>query len=107
MSVAMPWIDACATDDIDPEDLIRFDHGGRSYAIYRSPEGGFYCTDGLCTHEQVHLCDGLVMGHEIECPKHNATFDYRSGKARRAPACIDLRTHPVRVEGGRVLIDIA
>ncbi|MFM1863306.1 MAG: hypothetical protein RLZ26_1828, partial [Pseudomonadota bacterium] len=27
--------------------------------------------------------------------------------ARRAPACIDLRTHPVRVEGGRVLIDIA
>jgi len=30
MRAPMPWIDACATDDIDPEDLIRFDHGGRS-----------------------------------------------------------------------------
>ncbi len=24
----MPWIDACATTDIDAEDLIRFDHAG-------------------------------------------------------------------------------
>jgi hypothetical protein len=26
------WIDACATDDIENEDLIRFDHAGSSYA---------------------------------------------------------------------------
>ena len=32
------WIDACATDDIDEEDLIRFDHDGRTFAIYRSPD---------------------------------------------------------------------
>ena len=31
------WIDACATDDIDAEDLIRFDHGGATYAIYHAP----------------------------------------------------------------------
>ena len=33
------WTDACATDDIDPEDVIRFDHGGRTFALYRSPGG--------------------------------------------------------------------
>ena len=65
------WIDACATDDIEEEDVIRFDHDGRTFAIYRSPEDAYYCTDGLCTHEQVHLADGLVMDATIECPKHN------------------------------------
>jgi 3-phenylpropionate/trans-cinnamate dioxygenase ferredoxin subunit len=102
----MPWTDACATDDIDPEDLIRWDHAGRTYAIYRAPEGTFHATDGLCTHEQVHLCDGLVMGHLIECPKHNGRFDYRTGEARRAPVCVNLRTWPVRVEGDRVLVEV-
>ena len=100
------WIDACATDDIDAEDVIRFDHGGRTYAIYHSPDGAFYCTDGLCTHEQVHLAGGLVMDNVIECPKHNGHFDYRTGEALRAPVCIDLATYPVRVENGRVLIAI-
>lgn len=101
------WIDACATDEIDEEDLIRFDHGGRTFAIYHSPEGKFYCTDGLCSHEQVHLADGLVMGHLIECPKHNGQFDYRTGEAKRPPVCVNLRTYPVKVEGGRVLVEVA
>ena len=38
----MPWIDACATDDIDEEDLIRWDHAGKTFAIYHSPEGEFF-----------------------------------------------------------------
>lgn len=98
------WIDACATDDIEEEDVIRFDHGGRTYAIYRSPEDEYFCTDGLCTHEQVHLADGLVMDHLIECPKHNGQFDYRTGEPKRSPVCEALATYPVRVENGRVLI---
>jgi 3-phenylpropionate/trans-cinnamate dioxygenase ferredoxin component len=60
----------------------------------------------LCTHERAHLADGLVLDNLIECPKHNGRFDYRTGEAKRAPACIDLRTYPVKVEDGKVLIDI-
>ena len=100
------WVDACGVDDVEAEDLIRFDHGDRTFAIYRGPDDTFYCTDGLCTHEQVHLEDGLVMDFEIECPKHNATFDYRTGEAKRAPACVALKTYPTRVDAGRVLIEI-
>jgi 3-phenylpropionate/trans-cinnamate dioxygenase ferredoxin subunit len=33
-------------------------------------------------------------------------FDYRTGEAILAPACIDLRTFAVRIEGEDVLIDI-
>ena len=99
------WIEVCATGDIDAEDVMRFDHDGQTFAIYRSPDDTFYATDGLCTHEKVHLADGLVMGNIIECPKHNGRFDYRNGTAKGAPACINLKTYPVKVEAGKVLID--
>ncbi|WP_026869572.1 MocE family 2Fe-2S type ferredoxin [Inquilinus limosus] len=98
------WIAACGADDIDEEDVIRFDHGGRSFAIYRTEDDRYFATDGLCTHEQVHLADGLVMGTIIECPKHNGRFDFTTGAAKGAPVCIDLRTYPVRVEDGQVYI---
>ena len=100
------WVDACATGDIDADDVIRFDHGGRTFALYHTENGGFFATDGLCTHEKVHLADGLVMGNIIECPKHNGRFDLRSGEAKGAPVCVNLRTWPVKVEGGRVYIQI-
>jgi len=100
------WIDACATDAIETEDLIRFDHGGRRFIIYRSPDDAFYCTDGICTHEHIGLEDGLVVDYEIECPKHAAAFDYRTGEALRAPACVDLATYPTKIEGGRVFIGL-
>ena len=101
------WVRACATDDIEPEDVIRFDHGGRTYAIYRSPDDEYYATDGICTHEHAVLADGLVLDNIIECPKHNGRFDYRTGQAKGAPVCVNLRTFPVKVEGGAVFIDIA
>jgi 3-phenylpropionate/trans-cinnamate dioxygenase ferredoxin component len=100
------WIDACAAADIDEEDVIRFDHAGRTFAIYRTDDDRYFATDGLCTHEKVHLADGLVMDTIIECPKHNGRFDFTTGAARGAPVCIDLRTYPVKLDAGRVFIEI-
>jgi 3-phenylpropionate/trans-cinnamate dioxygenase ferredoxin subunit len=100
------WVDACAAGDIEKEDVIRFDHAGKTYAIYRSRDDSYFATDGLCTHEEAHLADGFVMGSIIECPKHNGRFDYRSGAAKGAPACINLATWPAMVEGGRVFLKI-
>ena len=100
------WIDACGASDVDLEEVIRFDRGARTFAIYRSPEDEYFCTDGLCSHEKVHLCDGLVMDNTIECPKHNGQFDYKTGEALRMPACINLKIYPTKVENDRVLIEI-
>lgn len=99
------WIDAAALDDIEDEDVMRFDHGGRTFAIYRVADQ-VYASDGLCTHEHVHLSDGLVMGHVIECPKHNGRFDVRDGKPLCAPVCEKLAIYPARVEGGRIYIEV-
>ena len=56
--------------------------GDRTFAVYRSPEGEFYCTDCLCTRESVYLADGFVMDYEIECPSTRAPS--MIGPARRS-----------------------
>jgi 3-phenylpropionate/trans-cinnamate dioxygenase ferredoxin subunit len=96
----------CNVNDIELEEVRRFDVEKKTFAIFRSPEGRFFATDGLCTHEAVHLADGLVMDHTIECPKHNGVFDYTTGAAKGAPVCINLRTYPIKIEGGMVHIEI-
>ena len=98
------WIKACQAGEIEPEDVMRFDHAGRTFAIYRTRDDKFYATDGLCTHEKVHLAGGLVMDHLIECPKHNGRFDFSTGQARGAPVCVNLKTYPVKIESGEVFI---
>lgn len=98
------WVDACGSEDIELEDVVRFDHGSRSFAIYRSADSQFFATDGWCTHERTHLADGLVMDDIIECPKHNGRFNYKTGRARGAPVCVDLATYPVRVVDGKIQI---
>ena len=100
------WVRACSVDDIDIEDVIPFSAGGRDYAIYRSEAGEFFASDGHCTHERTLLCDGLVLDGVIECPRHNGRFDFRTGRALGAPAIVDLKTYPVKIEDGYVHIDI-
>ena len=99
------WIKVCAADEIDEEDLVRFDHGGRTFAVYNT-EKGYFATDGLCTHEEQHLEDGMVIGTVIECPLHQGRFDIATGKALSAPVCVDLATYPVKVEDGSVFIEL-
>ncbi len=100
------WIKACNTVDIEPEDVIRFDHGDRTFCVYRTSDDKFFATDGHCTHAKVHLADGFVMDNLIECPKHNGRFDFTTGKAKGAPVCVDLKTYPIKVESGVVFIQI-
>jgi 3-phenylpropionate/trans-cinnamate dioxygenase ferredoxin subunit len=100
------WVEACAADDIDVEDVIRFDYDDRTFAIYRSEDSDYFASDGYCTHEKFHLANGLVMGNVIECPKHNGRFDYTTGAPKRAPVCIKLVTYPVKIEAGKVFIKI-
>ena len=37
----MNFIDVCDIEDIDEEDVMRFDHGDETFAIYRTEEGYF------------------------------------------------------------------
>ncbi|MFD2256912.1 NADH:ubiquinone reductase (Na(+)-transporting) subunit F [Luteolibacter algae] len=96
------WVDVCAAADLDTNDVIRFDHAEKTYAIYHTAEGKFHATDGICTHGNTHLAGGLVKGSIVECPKHNGRFDITNGEAVRPPACVALATYPVEIRDGRI-----
>jgi len=100
------WIVACSAEAVAAESAIRFDHGGRTFAIFRNHPNEYFCTDGLCTHEEIHLSDGLVVENTIECPKHSSIFDFKTGEVETPPACDDLRTYRTKIENGRLMIEI-
>ena len=95
------WVHVCAAGDIDEEDLIRWDHEGRSFAVYNTVKG-FFATDLMCTHEAQSLEEGLVIDCVIECPLHGGRFDICTGKALSAPVSKDLNAYPVKVDDGQV-----
>ncbi len=101
------WIEVCAAVDLGPSDVIRFDHGKKTYALYRDAEGQLFATDGICTHGNTHLADGLVKGKIIECPKHNGRFNLADGSPARAPVCRGLVTFPLEERNGRLHLNIA
>lgn len=100
------WIEVGDSALLLMEDVIRFDHDNQSYALYRTAAGKLYATDGLCTHGNAHLADGLVKGTLIECAKHNGRFDVRDGSPQRLPVCVGLRTYVVRERDGKLLLDL-
>ena len=98
------WVEVCAVEDIEEEDVIEVQCAGRAFAVYRSPQDTFHATDPICTHERAILADGLDQGDIIECPKHNGRVNYKPGEATRPPARENLCVYPVKAEGGRVYI---
>lgn len=95
------WIKACKADAIPDEDVIRFDHGDKTFAIYRKDDE-YFATDGLCTHEAVHLADGLVMDYTIECPKHNGRFNVLTGEPVASPVRVATNVYETRVNGDKI-----
>ena len=99
------WVYACNKNEIEFEDLIRFDHDNRTFCIYNIKDG-FYATDGICSHEEVHLEDGLVSDDEIECPMHQGIFNIKTGEVIQDPPCDALNTYELKVEEEKIFIKI-
>ncbi len=103
---AQGWIEVCGAADLRPADVVRFDHGHKTYAIYRDAEERLYATDGVCTHGNTHLSTGLIVGNMIECSKHNGRFNLSDGSPARAPICRGLTTYPVEVRRGSIHVNV-
>ena len=101
------WLEVCPAEQLRGGDILRLDHGRKTYALYRTQEGSLFATDGICTHGNTHLAEGLIVGQTIECPKHNGRFHLTDGSPARMPVCRGLATYPVEERGGRVLIHVA
>ena len=100
------WVEVCGASLLEKEGVLRFDHGKNTYALVRDAEGELHATDGICTHGNTHLGDGLVKGKIIECPKHNGRFHLADGSPSRAPACRGLAIYPLEDRHGKLFLNV-
>ena len=47
-----------------------------------------------------------MCGFAIQCPRHGARFDVRTGAVLSMPAIVPIRTYPVREQDGRVQVGL-
>lgn len=84
--------------EIDDLNIVVFNIAGRHFAIA-----------DLCTHDNGPLGEGefdAAAPYEVDCPRHGAKFDVRSGKAVKLPAIVDIPAYPVRVKDGSLEVGI-
>ena len=100
------WQFAIEVDEIEDEDVMSVDIGGREIAIYRY-NNKFYATSDKCTHGDAYLSEGVVVGEVIECPLHQGRFCLKTGKALSAPVSAPIETFEVKLEDGKVFVKLA
>ena len=81
---------------IGPENLVIAKIGGK-----------FYCIDGICSHEEGVLAEGVLEDKTVTCPQHLARFDITTGKVSRdTPWASNQKMFAVKVEGENILVDV-
>jgi naphthalene 1,2-dioxygenase system ferredoxin subunit len=103
--MANNWTDVSAFDEVPEEDVLGVETAGKDVALY-NVDGQVYATDNICTHGHARLCDGFLDGFEIECPLHQGKFDIRDGRPTCQPVTEAVRSYPVKIENGRVFVDL-
>lgn len=105
--MSAPWHDVAEAAAVPEGDIVAAAAAGHEIGLVRLNDEVF-AIDATCTHGNASLCGGFVEPDgSIECPLHQGRFDVKSGRALCEPLTQDLAVHPVRIEGGRVFVQIA
>jgi len=104
----MAWIEAASVSDFEGTDRKYCEvDGDRQVAVFLHGDGNYYAVEAWCSHQKVSLMNGDLDDYELMCPLHGACFDVRTGKHLSLPAVKPIASYPVKLEGDRVLIEVA
>ena len=78
---------------------------GNSIGIYRLGDD-LHAMEDICPHAYALLSEGFIDGDTVECPLHEAQFHIPSGRCLREPGGRDLKSYPVKQEGGAVYVQV-
>ena len=99
------FIKVAQVSDVPPGQVKVFETGAATVALC-NVEGSFYALANLCTHDNGPLGEGELFNAQIECPRHGARFDIKTGKALCLPAVVPVPTYQVEVRGDELWVAI-
>jgi len=97
------WINVAKVGEIKPGGHKIVDVDGAQIAVFNLG-GEHYAIEDVCTHDGGELAGGCVIGDEIECMRHGARFNIRTGAVTNPPAFEPVARFPVRIEKGVVQV---
>ncbi len=99
------FVRVAATRDIPPGDRILVELDGIRIAVFNL-DGEFYAIEDVCTHDGGPLVEGEVLeGGQVQCPRHGARFDIRTGDALSMPAFEPTPSYQVQVDGEDIYVE--
>ncbi len=98
-------IRVAALADIPASGLHRVRAGEEWVCLYRV-DSEVLATADQCTHAVASLADGTLKGHTVECPRHGARFDVRTGRNLCLPAVRPVKSYAVVVQDGEVYLSL-
>ncbi|MDZ4770286.1 MAG: non-heme iron oxygenase ferredoxin subunit [Chloroflexota bacterium] len=91
------------TGDLPPGERLVAEANGVEIVVFNI-DGVYYAVEDMCSHAAAYLSEGPLEQYAIECSKHRAKFDVRTGKVLCAPAFIPIKCYMVRVEGEAIQV---
>lgn len=99
------YVKVATVDDIQPNERVLIELDGIRIAIFNL-DGTYYALEDTCTHDGGPLVEGEILdGCQIQCPRHGARFDIRTGAALTMPAFEPTPTYEVQVDGEDIYME--
>ena len=110
----------CRDDQLAPGTMQPAPVSGRPVVVVRSASGELYAIADLCPHQGARLSrghlggtpaarsDGYCIerdGEIVRCPWHNYSFDATTGLSLHQPERYRVKTYPVWIEDGDIVVD--
>jgi 3-phenylpropionate/trans-cinnamate dioxygenase ferredoxin subunit len=101
----MPAVTVAKATDTPPGTISVHEVNGTRIALC-NVNGKFYAIDDVCTHDGGPLDQGELVDNLVECPRHGARFDVKTGQVLCLPAAVPIHSYPVRVDGQDVKVQV-
>ncbi len=99
------WVKVAEVGEI-PQGRVKALEAGGQRVVVANIQGDLFAIQDLCTHDDGPLGEGELLGGQIECPRHGARFDVKTGQALTLPAVLPVKIFPVKVTGSEVFVEL-
>lgn len=97
------WVNVVAVADLNPGEHMLVEVEDADIVLINL-DGEFYAIEDVCTHDGSEISSGCLVDGSIECPRHGARFDIKTGEVTAPPAYEPVDTFPVQVAEGVVQV---